>query len=85
MRVRTPDLVVGVWDEVPPDLGEGVGDPGVRLRGRREGRDLHVEVVVQVRVLRLRRVAQVLLLELGEWRKGYQELVLGTANPCNFV
>ena len=35
----------------------------MRLGGRRERRDLHVQVVVQVRVLRLGRVAQVLLLK----------------------
>ena len=49
-------LGVGVGDEVPPDLR--VGDSGVRLGGRRERCDLHVEVVVQVHVLRLRRVAK---------------------------
>ena len=57
-----PDFVVGVGDEVLPDLGEGVGDPGVRLGGRREGGDLHVQVVVEVRVLRLGRAPKILLL-----------------------
>ena len=80
--MRTPDLVVGVWDEVSPDLGEGVGDPGVRLGGRREGRDLHVEVVVQVRVLRLRRVAQVLLLEqIRGMKKGLSRTCFRDGEP----
>ena len=57
-----PDFVVGVGNEVLPYLREGVGDPRVGLRGRRERRDLHVEVVVQVGVLGLARVAQFLLL-----------------------
>ena len=63
------DLVVGVGDEVLPHLGEGVGDAGVRLGGRREGGDLDVQVLVEVGVLGVARVAQVLLLrkELKVW------------------
>ena len=56
-RLFLSDLVVGVRDEVPPDLGEGVGHPGVRLGGRGEGRHLDVKVLLQVRVLRVGRGA----------------------------
>ena len=56
------DLVVGVRDEVPPDFGEGVGHPGVRLGGRGEGRHLDVQVLLQVRVLRVGGGAEPLLL-----------------------
>ena len=61
-RLLLAYVVVVVRDEVPAHLREGVGDAGVRLRGRRERRDLHVKVLLKVHVLGVPGGAQLLLL-----------------------
>ena len=59
-------LVVAVRYQVRADLGQCERQPRVRLGRGGEGGDLHVEILAQVRVLRVRRGAQLLLLRQSE-------------------
>ena len=65
---RDTRLVVAVRYQVRADLGQGERQPRVRLGRGGEGGDLHVEILAQVRVLRVRRGAQLLLLRQSEVR-----------------
>lgn len=55
------DVIVLVRREVPPNLGQGIRHPSVRLGGRSNGGHLDVQRKIQVGVLRVRGVAQLLL------------------------
>ena len=48
-----------------PEFSQSVCDPRVGLGGRREGRDLDVQIFLKMLVLRVRRIAQFLLLKIG--------------------
>lgn len=61
-QLLLPDAVVAVRHQVLAHLGQCVRGARVRLGGRRQRRDLHVQFVVQVGVLRVVRAAQLLFL-----------------------
>ena len=56
-----PNVVIAVGHEVLLDLGEGKGEPGVGLGGRRKGGDLHVEILLEVTILGVSGEPQLLL------------------------
>ncbi len=52
------------WYEVFPNFCQRIRDPCMRLRRRRESRDLHVQVVVEMGELRVVGIAKLLFLEI---------------------
>lgn len=61
-QLLLPDDVVAVWNQVFAHFGEGVGDASVGFGRRSQRGDLHVQVVVEVSVLRVQGCSQFLFL-----------------------
>lgn len=74
-QLLLPDAVVAVRYQVLAHLGQGVRGACVRLGGRRQCRNLHVQFVVQVRVLGIVRGAQFLFLCVRRRKRGRERSV----------